>query len=49
MPCASGWCVQHNDHLSASLVYPGHAQTYGAFGFVVDPQEVELRCAYPGD
>lgn len=49
LPCASGWCAHHGDHLSASIVYPGHAETYGSAGLVVDPTEVEVRCIFPRD
>ena len=45
MACTTNWCARHGDHFSTSLVYPGHAASYGPIGFVIDPTLVELNCA----
>eukprot|EP00962_Isochrysis_galbana_P030666 scaffold9945_cov138-Isochrysis_galbana.AAC.2 len=49
LPCESGWCVHHSDHMSGSVVYPGHADTYGAIGFIINPALADVRCIFPRD
>ncbi|KAL1526503.1 hypothetical protein AB1Y20_015213 [Prymnesium parvum] len=50
MPCPpQSKCGIYSDRFATSLIYPGHMETYGDGGFVLNPDAVELNCAYFSD